>query len=218
MTAAPESGHAAGPTAGGKSVQTRVSTDGRQVVNTDRGEMDSLAEDDLVLAARSDREAFGVLYDRYFDAVYNYIARRVGDPRTAEDIAGAVWERALTAIDRYEVRGVPFAAWLYRIAGNLVANHHRRHQLRQKVQFDRPHDVSPSGSIDDRSVVEEALQRLSESDREVITLYYYAGLKPAEISQVLECSVAAVHKRLHRARERLRGHIEGDGRASAPIA
>jgi RNA polymerase sigma-70 factor (ECF subfamily) len=98
---------------------------------------------------------------------------------------------------------------LYRIAGNLVANHHRRQQLRKRVRFERPHDVSPASRIDDRSALHEALDKLSESDREIVSLYYFAGMKPAEISQVLECSVAAVHKRLHRARERLRKHIEG---------
>jgi RNA polymerase sigma-70 factor (ECF subfamily) len=187
-----------------------VSKDAGDGVNRGWGEMDSLAEDDLVELARSDREAFGILYDRYFDAVYHYIARRVGSPRVAEDIAGAVWERALTAIDRYEVRGVPFAAWLYRIAGNLVANHHRRQRLRRRVQFDRHHDVSPESKIDDRRMLYEAMDKLSDSDREVVSLYYFAGMKPAEICQVLDCSVAAVHKRLHRARERLRHHIEGD--------
>lgn len=64
-------------------------------------------EDGLVEAARTDRQAFGVLYDRHFDAIYHYIARRVGDAETAEDIASHVWERALKAIERYEIRGFP---------------------------------------------------------------------------------------------------------------
>ena len=63
--------------------------------------MPNYDEDWLVEAARTDRQAFGVLYDRHFDAIYHYIARRVGDQATAEDLAGAVWERALIAIERY---------------------------------------------------------------------------------------------------------------------
>jgi len=173
-------------------------------------------EDGLVEAARTDRQAFGVLYDRYFDAIYHYVARRVGDPATAEDLAGAVWERALVAIERYEIRGVPFAAWLYRIAGNLVANHHRRQRLWKLVPFGPQHAAtSPHGRVDDHTALRAALARLSEADQEVLNLCYVAGLTPPEIAGVLKCSPAAVHKRLHRARARLRHHLQGDDRAPA---
>jgi RNA polymerase sigma-70 factor (ECF subfamily) len=175
-------------------------------------------EDWLVEAARDDREAFGVLYDRHFDDVYHYIARRVGDERVAEDLSGAVWERALVAIERYEVRGVPFSAWLYRIAGNMVANHHRKRQLRRLVPFTRQHGASGGQSrIEERSMVREAMLKLSEADQELLGLCYFAGMAPPEIADVLGCSPAAVHKRLHRARARLRTHIEGDPRVSATI-
>ena len=174
--------------------------------------MDLQDEATLVEAARSDREAFGRLYDRHFDAVYNYIARRVGgDEVLAEDLSAEVWERALTAIERYELRGLPFKAWLYRIAGNLIANHHRRKRLRQLVPFMPHHGVSrPQQRWDDRATVQEALQALSEADQEVIGLYYFAGLSPTEIAQALGCSPVAVHKRLHRARERLKKRLQGD--------
>lgn len=169
-------------------------------------------EDQLVEAARHDREAFGVLYDRYFDDIFHYVARRVGDERVAEDLTGAVWERALVAIERYELRGVPFAAWLYRIAGNLVANHHRKQSAWRLVPFvgDRG-EAAGYEAADERAAVREAMKRLSNADQEVLGLCYFAGLTPAEIGGVLGCSASAVHKRLHRARVRLRGHIEGDG-------
>jgi len=120
----------------------------------------------------------------------------------------------LSAIDRYEVRGVPFAAWLYRIAGNLVANHHRRRQLQRQVPPAPTYDESHAAGVDDRRTVRDALDHVSENDREVIALYYFAGLKPAEMAQVLGCSVAAVHKRLHRARERMRREIEAPSGAA----
>ena len=175
-------------------------------------------EDLLVEAARDDRQAFGQLYDRYFDDVYHYIARRVGDEQTAEDLSGAVWERALVAIERYEIRGVPFSAWLYRIAGNLIANHHRKRQLRRMVSFAGQLGESGGQSqVDERAMVREAMLKLSEGDQEVLGLCYFAGMTPPEIADVLGCSPAAVHKRLHRARTRLRSHIEGDPRVSATI-
>jgi RNA polymerase sigma-70 factor (ECF subfamily) len=168
-------------------------------------------EDALVEAARTDRAAFGRLYDRHFDAIYNYIFRRVGDQEAAEDLTSATWERALSAIERYEVRGLPFAAWLYRIAGNLVANHHRERSVRKHVPFEPGLDHGGPDFLERseaRDVVRGAMERLSEADREVLSLCYFAGLSPQETADVLGCSIAAMHKRLHRARVRLRNHLE----------
>lgn len=169
-------------------------------------------EGQLVAAAQADRAAFGVLYDSYFNEIYHYIARRVGSREVAEDIAGATWEHALAAIERYEIRGLPFAAWLYRIAGNLVANHHRRLAVRIEVPFDHA-DVDPNTEAGDRAIerqaVFDALAVLSESDQEILSLCYFAGLSTQEISDILGCSAQAVHKRLHRARTRFRAHFQG---------
>jgi len=188
-------------------------------VNTERVKPERTAaydEDWLVEAARTDRQAFGLLYDRHFNAVYHYIARRVDDPATAEDIAAAVWERALIAIERYEIRGTPFVAWLYRIAGNLVVNHHRRRRLLAMVPFS-PRDGSshPQGRWDDHTALRSALAALPHADQEILSLFYYAGLTPPEIADILDCTPAAVHKRLHRARERLRELLEGEARVPA---
>ncbi len=174
-------------------------------------------EDWLVEAARTDREAFGLLYDRYFDTVYNYIARRVDSAELAEDISAAVWERVLISIERYELRGVPFAAWLYRIAGNQIANHRRRRHLLAFVPFKPQHSApdEPQVRYDERRAVRDALQDLSHADQEVLGLYYFSGLKPPEIADVLGCTPAAVHKRLHRARTRLKRRLEGESRVTA---
>lgn len=188
-------------------------------VNRDQTVTHPRDEEELVEAARHDREAFGVLYDRYFDDIYNYVAKRVGDAQVAEDLTGAVWERALVAIERYEVRGVPFSAWLFRIAGNLIANHHRKQGLRHLVPLTgRFRSRSSEGHLgeaaDERAMVREAMSRLSESDQEILGLCYYAGLRPQEIADVLACSPSAVHKRLHRARTRLKQQLEGDIRVA----
>jgi len=174
-------------------------------------------EEELVQAARTDRAAFGQLYDRHFDAVFGYILRRVGDVAVAEDIAGSVWERALIAIERFEVRGIPFAAWLYRIAGNQIANHTRRRRLLGFVPFTAAHESSddPSALSDERKAVRDAMKKLSDADQEVLALFYYAGLQPHQMAEVLGCSTAAVHKRLHRAKSRLKDQLEGDSRVPA---
>ncbi len=187
------------------------------VVNPVRSDDSVHDEDWLVEAARHDRQAFGQLYDRHVDAIYHYVARRVGDDELAEDLTAAVWERALVAIERYEVRGVPFVAWLYRIAGNVIANHRRRVRLVAFVPFlPQVHHgaIQSADPIDERTAVREAFDALAESDREVLSLSYHAGLTPPEIADVLGCTPAAVHKRLHRARQRLRQRLEGDNRVT----
>jgi RNA polymerase sigma-70 factor (ECF subfamily) len=191
-----------------------LSTGGASGV-VDSGERSAFRdEDQLVSSARTDRQAFGVLYDRYFDAIYHYVARRVGDAETAEDLTSAVWERALTAIERYEVRGVPFAAWLYRIAGNLVANHHRQRRLWRFVPLlPSLGQASQTEEVDDATAVGAAFRQLSTADQEVLSLFYFAEMSPPDMALVLGCSVAAVHKRLHRARVRLRQRLEGGGHA-----
>jgi RNA polymerase sigma-70 factor (ECF subfamily) len=192
--------------------ETDLSGNAPERVNRDRESGAPEDEDRLVEAARTDRGAFAVLYDRHVEALYHYVYRRVGDEAVAEDLTSATWERALVAIERYEVRGIPFAAWLYRIAGNLIANHHRRRRLLRFVPLLARHGRSePHERIDERTAVRAALRELSDADQEVLALCYYAGLTPREIGEILGCNQAAVHKRLHRARVRLRAHLEGEG-------
>lgn len=194
----------------------RVSTKGAVGVKRSENSSVGMNEAQLIEAARTDRAAFGELYDRYFDDIYHYIARRVGDTATAEDLAAAVWERALIAIERYEIRGLPFAAWLYRIAGNVVANHHRQQRLRQLVPLLPSHArTDPSDAFIRSESVRSAFAALSTPDQEVLSLYYYAGLSAAEMAEVLDCSLSAVHKRLGRARDRLRLQLEDEDHGQA---
>ena len=94
-------------------------------------------DSDLVLRARTDAEAFGHLYERYVDRIYAYIYHRVGNAQDAEDLTARTFYRALDNLDRYEDRGLPFAAWLFRIAHNLVANWHRDRSRRRFLSLDR---------------------------------------------------------------------------------
>jgi RNA polymerase sigma factor (sigma-70 family) len=85
-------------------------------------------EDELVARARTDRAAFGTLYELHHGAVLAFVRRRIHHSSDAEDVAHEVFVKALGAIDRYEIRGWPFHAWLYQIAANAIADHHRRGQ------------------------------------------------------------------------------------------
>ena len=160
----------------------------------------------LVERAKTDPVAFGELYERYVKRIYNYIYYRTGNDRDAEDLTARVFYRALESIDRYTVRGLPFSAWLYRIAHNLVANWHRD-RSRQKV--------SPLDEIVARGLWEEAPETLAEnreererllasirrlpSDRQqLLLLKFVERMSNSEIGLVMGRSEGAVKSLYHR--------------------
>jgi len=107
-------------------------------VTTDAAELHPtlvvLPEDDVIQrAADGDTEAFSFLYERYVTRIYNYIYYRTGNPYEAEDLTSRVFHRALGHINHYSNRGVPFSAWLYRIATNRCLNHRRDESRRPKA-------------------------------------------------------------------------------------
>src|SRR5690349_22714556 len=83
---------------------------------------DETEERRLVEAAQQDRACFGDVYERYFELVYGYVARRVRDRAMTEDLTSEVFRKALANIDRFKWTGAPFGAWLLRIASNVVAD------------------------------------------------------------------------------------------------
>ncbi|MBE0690034.1 MAG: sigma-70 family RNA polymerase sigma factor, partial [Anaerolineae bacterium] len=96
-----------------------------------------LSDVELVeLAKADDKDAFGELYERYLEKIYNYVFYRTGNHHDAEDLTARVFFRAMAHIQTYTERGVPFQAWLYRIAHNLVANWHRDSGRRKIIPLD----------------------------------------------------------------------------------
>lgn len=83
-------------------------------------------ERQLIAAAQADPCRFAALYDLHFERVYAYVARRVGNRAEAEDVTAEVFQQALASLPRFEWRGAPFAAWLYRIAANAIADRWQR--------------------------------------------------------------------------------------------
>jgi RNA polymerase sigma-70 factor (ECF subfamily) len=154
-------------------------------------------EEDAALARRAgsgDAEAFGVLYDRYVDAVYRYVFYRVRNEAEAEDVTSEVFMRALRAIPKYEPRQA-FLAWLYRIARNAVIDRSRRRASRQQVSFEdalaHPNAdqvVNPDSALlagSDASVVRHAMQQLTPLQQEILVLRYVEGFDTKTISKLV---------------------------------
>ena len=170
----------------------------------------------LSLAARGDREAFGLLYERYIDRIFNYVYYRTGNLHDAEDITARVFQRAMGHIRSYTDRGVPFSAWLYRIAHNLVANWHRDRSRKQEIPLD---DLLPlaSAKVDRpeatlmRSQEQDALLRLIRqlpAERQtLLILKFVEDLSNAEIGRIMGRSEGAVKSLYHRTLLALRDQI-----------
>ncbi len=108
-------------------------------------------EEVLLRASQGDREAFGLLYERYIDRIFNYVYYRTGNLHDAEDLTARVFQRAMNHIRSYTDRGIPFSAWLYRIAHNLVANWHRDRSRKQEIPLD---DLPVASAKVDRPEIE----------------------------------------------------------------
>ena len=161
----------------------------------DRNMRDEDEDDEaLVRAAQAgDAAAFGRLYDRHFAQIYGYLAFTAGSPAEAEDLAGEAFLRALAALPGYRCTGVPFRAWLFRIAHTLLVDARRRPARRPSAPLgeaapDGARTADPAGWLVERVTREDllrAIEHLTGLQRHVITLKFGAGLSTAEVAAVL---------------------------------
>jgi RNA polymerase sigma-70 factor (ECF subfamily) len=173
----------------------------------------------LVERARTNPEAFGLLYELYVDRVYSYIYHRVGNVQDAEDLTARTFYRALEKLDAYEDRGLPFSAWLFRIAHNLVANWHRDHSRRQVFSLDklwwrssdeaRPEQVVEADS--ERAELWDAINRLPEERRNLLLYKLNTTLSNLEIGELMNKSESAIKSLYFRTLAALRKDLEDRG-------
>jgi RNA polymerase sigma-70 factor (ECF subfamily) len=147
-------------------------------------------------AAQGDRAAFSVLYERYVDRIYRYVFFKVGVVADTEDLTSQTFLKAWDAIADFEWRNHPFGAWLFRIAHNLVVDHHRARrpvlalddavpQLEHRASRDelRP-EVVLAELITERRV-RHAIDRLTEEQQQVLHLRFFEGLSTGEVAEIL---------------------------------
>lgn len=186
------------------------------------------AEDDpearlRTAAAAGDRAAFATLYANYHDTVFQYLARRCrGDRHLAEDLTQDTFTRALSRLTRYRETGRPFVAWLVTIAGNLLADYwrsawYRRHVTWSDFTGDTGEGLLSEDSDSDPAVevvtsdrrqqlartLADAIGKLSDRQRQVVSLRYAKGLSVADTAHVLGVDEGAVKAATYRARRAL---------------
>ena len=158
----------------------------------------------LIEAAQADPARFLEIYDRYVDRVYAYVSRRVGSRVVAEDITSAVFEQALAKLSTFEWRGVPFAAWIFRIAAHALVDHWRREG---RDAHDPPPDVPDEREhrdLEQRVSLFQLVDRLPDAQRQVIQMRFVEGCSIREVAAALGRSEGAVKQLQLRALESLR--------------
>lgn len=173
------------------------------------------SDEELIENAKHDPAAFGALYERYVDRIYRYIYYRTSDVREAEDLTARVFYRALGRISEFDQRGAPFAAWLYRIAHNLVANWHRDRSRRKYVRLDELTAVAEKAASphhraeqnEEARVLLTAIARLPADRQELLILKFVDELSNADIGKIMGKSEGAVKSLYHRTLLALRDEL-----------
>jgi RNA polymerase sigma-70 factor (ECF subfamily) len=181
------------------------------------GSSDVVDEGALVAAAKRDPREFGPLYELYVDRIYRFAYRRVGTHHEAEDITAQTFQQALQALPAYEWRGLPFGAWLFRIAGNIINRRGRTSGREVAVEDvtvfsgyeetdDDPADLA--WRSEEAGELAERIKLLPPDQQRVLVLKFSHGMKNREIGDLMGRSEGAIKQLVHRALVTLRASIE----------
>lgn len=176
--------------------------------------------------ARTDRMAFGEIYDLYVRRVYAFCLTHTGDQHEAEDLTAQTFERALNAIGRYQNTGAPLSAWLFRIAANLAIDRGRRSGRTVHLgdapvpedNMDRSSESKPEEWVErwERATwLRTHIDALGPDQRKAVELRYWEGLSVAEVADRMNRNENSTKQLLHRAMTSLRARIGGEGRDHA---
>lgn len=177
-----------------------------------------LNEQEIVKNAKSDPSFFGILYDRNYDRIFNYILKRVSNVSLAEDLTSNTFFKALEKIGTFNWEGIPFSAWLYRIATNEIRMHFRKSKIlkffaiddyKEKIKDDKNCEnelikAEEEWAKNQKFIkVTSEIQKLSIKYQEVIALRYFEDKSIREISGILGKSEGTVKSLIHRGLQKL---------------
>lgn len=173
------------------------------------------AERLLIEAAKKDPARFADLYENNFDRVYAFIARRVRVRHEAEDLTSEVFHHALAGLPRFEWRGAPFAAWLFKIASNAIIDRSKRAAKEEGISatFEPAADVISAAiedEIEQRARLFQLVDRLPEDQRRVVGMRFAEEKSIREIAQELGRSEGAVKQLQFRALQNLRAQVSDE--------
>jgi RNA polymerase sigma-70 factor (ECF subfamily) len=168
---------------------------------------DEVDERLLVEAAQKDPSRFADLYEHHFDRIYAFIARRVRDRYEAQDLTSEVFHQALANIKRYTYRGVPFSAWLFRIASNAIVDHSRRmNRQRDVLMQQEPEDIQLQDS-ENHAHLFQTVNALPPDQRRVIEKRFAEQKSIREIAEEMNRTEGAIKQLQFRALQNLRARM-----------
>ncbi|WP_255518172.1 RNA polymerase sigma factor [Fulvivirga sp. M361] len=171
------------------------------------------AERLLIEASKKDVRKFSALYDRYFEGIFEFIYRRTDDEALSDDLCSQTFFKALENLKRYEFRGLPFSAWLYRIATNEVNKHFNKtnrnrvfslEEERVKELMDAEDEGFTQAQLD---LLKKTLSELPTATVEILELRFFEQRSFSEIAYILNIGESGAKMRLYRAVEKLRSHF-----------
>ena len=175
---------------------------------------DTDAERRAIEAAQKDPARFAELYESNFERVYAYVARRVRDRYEAEDVTSEVFHQALANLAKFEWRGVPFVAWLFRIAANSIIDRSKKAARLQELPDNFEGSAEPGiqealNEIEQHAALFQLVDRLAEDQRRVIGMRFGEGKSIREIANEIGRSEGAVKQLQFRAIQILRSRLTG---------
>lgn len=177
-------------------------------------EAEILHEYSILDRSKKDPKAFGELYEKYFDRIFSFIYRQTDDEDLTADLSSQTFLTALKNVERYEFRGVPFSAWLYKIASNEVNKHYRKKKRTQifSIEETRVRELMDQANEGyDEEVIQRLMNYLKELPTDmlhVLQLRFFEDKDFKEIAFILDITESGAKMRAYRALDRLRKNFK----------
>ena len=166
-------------------------------------------ENEIIERSKKDVRAFGEIYEKYFDRIFNYVYRHTEDEETAGDLCSQTFVNALNSLKNYQFRGFPFSAWLYKIAGNEVNKHYRKKKTKQVFSLEevRVREIVEQSEEWDEELIQRMLVYMKDLPTEmlqVLELRFFEDKDFKEIAFILDITESGAKMRTYRALDKLR--------------
>jgi RNA polymerase sigma-70 factor (ECF subfamily) len=191
-------------------------TTAHMTINSHYHHTSSQLNEELVIieAAKLNPERFGPLYDKYYKQIFNYVYQRMDCKDTAFDLTGQVFLKALTNLQNYQFKGVPFASWLYRIAHNELMQLFRNLKDKRAINA----DIGDLRFICEENeepffeeyipAIKKLISELNEDDLQMVELRYFEKRPFKEIAELLNITEVNAKVKMHRVIEKLKKEIK----------
>lgn len=172
------------------------------------------SELEVIERCKEDPQHFRILYDRYFPDIFRFVYRRMGDREIAADVTSQVFVKALSAIPGYRNTGVPFSAWVYRIAINEINSFYRKSKKERVIRVEDAdlqnltHEL-PSDHQDERlAQLLAVVSTLEPENVYLLELRFFEGRSFREMGEILELKEVTVKKKVHRLLLKIKGKLK----------